>query len=496
MKTVAIGLVAAALAGPAGAQSRSDISVTLYSTAAAGAVSAAQLRDARRDGSNLPGYAIVHERRELSLAQGVSEVRDQRIPALLDPSTVQFGSDSNSTIRLLGQRLQVERNNIGELLQLAKGEQVEVEQRRGAERVTVRGRLLSADEGLVLQQENGEVQLLRDYDSVRLDGLPEGVVTRPTLVWTLQADRGGEYPVDLRYETGGMTWWTDYNLSFSTAGQGCKADMSAWASIVNRSGRTFEHTHLKLVAGDLNRASDAATGPRLRTAMLEAAPKQGFSEQAFSAYHLYRLDRPVTLMDGAIQQLQLFPNATGISCEQSLVYSGSARAPVGMLRQPILERSYGANTELGVRVHLSFRNSRENALGMPLPAGRIRVSKADADGNLELVGEDNIDHTPDGEIVRVNLGRAFDVVAERSQQDFEIDEQRRVLEEGIEIRLRNRRPQPVEVEVDEHLARWRQWRIIEASHTFDKKDANTVRFPVEVPADGESVLRYRVRYTW
>jgi hypothetical protein len=189
--------------------------------------------------------------------------------------------------------------------------------------------------------------------------------------------------------------------------------------------------------------------------------------------------------------------ARGVPCEKKLVYYGLAPGWRGIAPSPLTDRNYGVQTNKKVDVYLSFKNSKQNNMGMPLPAGRVRVSKRDdADGTLEFIGEDVIDHTPKDEPVLIKLGSAFDVVGERRQLAFSVDTSRRVMTEQIEVKLRNHKDQPVTVEVKENLYRWVNWEIVERSQPYRKEDARTVVFPLRVPANGEQVLDYTVRYSW
>ncbi|MGH8244343.1 MAG: DUF4139 domain-containing protein, partial [Steroidobacteraceae bacterium] len=212
-------------------------------------------------------------------------------------------------------------------------------------------------------------------------------------------------------------------------------------------------------------------------------------------YHLYTLGRPATIPNNSTKQIELFDSASRVPARKQLVYDGAAGLFFhGGLNQ---EREYGPASSTKVDVYLKFRNDKASGMGMPLPAGRIRVSQQDkADGSLEFVGEDKIDHTPKDEDVRVVLGTAFDVVGERRQTDFTVNTKGRVMEEAFEIKVRNHKDQPVEVIVRENLYRWNQWTLIEQSMPSQKKDARTIEFPVRVAADGEATVTYRVRYTW
>ncbi len=223
----------------------------------------------------------------------------------------------------------------------------------------------------------------------------------------------------------------------------------------------------------------------------------GFAEQAFFEYHLYTLGRTTTLPDNSTKQIELFPAARNVPCEKTFVYYGAAQPVYAYGPNPVTDRDFGSASNRKVDVYLRFRNSADHHMGMPLPAGRVRVSKQDsADQTLELVGEDVIDHTPKDEAVRLKLGAAFDLVGERRQVSFRVDTSRRQMSEEIEIRLRNHKNQAATVIVKENLYRWVNWTIGQSTHKFDREDARTVHFPVQVPAGGESTLRYTVQYAW
>ena len=225
----------------------------------------------------------------------------------------------------------------------------------------------------------------------------------------------------------------------------------------------------------------------------EAAP--GFAEKSFFEFHLYTLGRRTSVPNNSTKQIELFEQARAIPVRKLLVYSGLAARPGPIT--PLTERNLGVASNHKVDIYLDFKNDAQHGLGMPLPAGRVRVSKVDtADGALEFIGEDAIDHTPKDEKVRVRLGSAFDVVGDRRQVDFAIDTRARWLEEEVEISLRNHKAQPVEVIVKESLPRWSNWTIVSKTHEFQREDARTIDFTATVPKDGESTLRYRVRYTW
>ena len=311
----------------------------------------------------------------------------------------------------------------------------------------------------------------------------------------------GTHKARFAYQTGGMTWWADYNLTYSEPKAGaCRLDVGAWVTLVNQSGVSFSDARLKLIAGDVHRAqprAPAASDLAMATRAMVAQKAEGFVEKAFFEYHLYTLGRPASLAQNSMKQIELFPTATGVGCEKTLVYYGQAGA-YPYYGAPMLDRNYGVQSNRKVDVYLRFRNSAPNALGVPLPAGRIRVAKQDsADASLEFIGEDLIDHTARDETVQVKLGSAFDVVGERRQVDFRIDTSAKWIEEDIEVKVRNQKPtEPVAVVVKENLYRWSGWSILRKSHDFSKEDARTIHFPLRIAPKGEAVVRYTVRYTW
>jgi hypothetical protein len=270
-------------------------------------------------------------------------------------------------------------------------------------------------------------------------------------------------------------------------------------SIINQSGATYSNARLKLIAGDVNRVQpEMDTGMRrevLMKAAVAAPNVEGFTQKDFFEFHLYTLGRQTTLPNNSTKQIELFDQAKQIPAKKVLLYYGALNPY--LYDSPYTDRNMGVAMNKKVDVYLEFRNDKQFGLGVPLPAGRLRVSQLDkADSSLEFIGEDKIDHTPKDETVRVKLGSAFDVVGERSQVDFAIDTKARVMEEEIEVKLRNHKAQPVDVVVKENLYRWSKWTIVTKTHNFTKEDARTIGFPVKVPKDGEVVVRYRVRYTW
>ncbi|MFM1885768.1 MAG: hypothetical protein RL026_925 [Pseudomonadota bacterium] len=479
-------------AAPAG-----DTALTVYSAAAPGEVDPA----AFADGAGVPGFGIVRQEREITLPAGRSSLRFTDVPARIEPTTVTFVSLTDPATRVLEQAYEFDLVSTDKLLRRYVDNRVTVQRFETPE---LSGTLLAAGEGLVLRTDDGSLTALQPgtYQSVRFGELPGGLITRPTLVWDLQAATAGAQRARVTYETGGLTWWTDYNLIFhpgKDANSGT-VDLSAWVSLLNQSGATYTDARLKLVAGDVNRAPGPAARRSLRLTGTEmpmvAAADAGFTEQSFDEYHLYTLGRRTTLPDKSTKQIELFDRARAVPVRRRYEYTGiighSPRDDV-----PQTEASRGIAQGRTVASVLEFRNARAAGLGLPLPAGRVRVSRLDPrDGSLEFIGEDVIQHTPRDETVRLMLGKAFDVLAERRQRAFEVDTRARHMEEEIEVELRNHKDEPVEVQVLENLFRWNTANLLHATPAPQRPDARQLVFSVQVPAQGKATARYRVRYTW
>ena len=486
----------------------SAVALTIYSTASPGAIPPELYRPQPARGGyalqqpSIPGYAVVKQERELSLQKGRSTVRFADVAALIDPTTVTFASLTDpSGTQVVEQTYEFDLVSAEKLMQRYLDRTITVEQSSGDKITSFTGTLTSTAGGVILKDASGGVQIINGYSNVRLPELPGGLITKPTLVWDVSAEKAGPQRTRVTYQTGGMTWWADYNLIFAEGKDANSGvlDIGAWVSIVNQSGAGYPEAKLKLIAGDVHRAPQAPQPMAAGRALAKAALMEdhGFEEKAFFEYHLYTLGRPTTLPDNSTKQIELFPDAHGVPCEKVLVYYGLPTGFRGVFPNPLTDRNYGTESNTKVDIYLRFKNAKDNGLGMPLPSGRIRVSKLDpADKSLEFIGEDTIDHTPKDEHVLIKLGDAFDVVGERKQLDFKIDTARNWMEEEIEIKLRNHKEAPVTVLVKENLYRWVNWQIVQKTQDYEKVDARTIQFPVQVKQDGEATLRYRVRYTW
>jgi hypothetical protein len=437
--------------------------------------------------------ALVKDPRRLDLSAGVNEVRFGDVAAQIDPTSVHFRSltDPEGTV-VLEQNYEYDIVNSAKMLAKYVDMEIGVVTEDGEE---YSGTLLSGHDDVILEGVDGQVKVIRLERIKEFDfpALPEGLITRPTLVWQVETAQGGSQDVEVTYLTRGVNWQADYVVVLADDDR--SIDLDGWVTLDNRSGTSYPEAKLKLIAGDIHRAPTAGDVVEREMAFAAAeAPAPQVEERAFFEYHLYEIQRPVTVKDQQTKQIE-FVTGSDVPAEKFFVYDGAQMGFVGYY-QPIDDPSYGTVSNKKVMVMLEFKNGEDEGLGVPLPRGTLRVYKKDVDGSTLLVGEDAIDHTPKDEQVRLYVGDAFDVVGERVQTDFKAEYDEDWMEESFEITLRNHKDEDIEVRVVEHMFRWVEWRILEESHEFTKTDAQTIEFQVPVEANGESTVTYKVRYEW
>lgn len=484
------------------AQADTGVSVTVYSSADPAGFDPQKYIAQQRNGYQpqhvwqVPGFGVVKQVQPIEFEEGQQEVRFTDVARFIDPTTVSFSdlTDPGATT-VLEQQFRFDLANAGKILERMIGREITVN--------GITGELISATQGRIILQTDQGVQITGYHDEANLilPELPKGVITKPTLLWLVNSDAAGERNVRTTYQTDGITWRSDYNLVL--APDETTADLGAWVTMMNLSGATYENAKLKLIAGDVQRVEPEQPRRhdmmRARMEMAQAADAYGFEEEAFFEYHLYTLPRRTTIRQNSTQQITLFPTARDADVEKVLVYYGLPEGQRwGFTANPRTDRNLGNQSNNKVDVYIRFQNEEENNLGMPLPAGKVRVFKEDPnDQTLEFVGEDLIDHTPRNEEVLIQVGQAFDIVGERTQTDFTVDSRNHVMTESFRIELRNQKEdEDVKVIVKENLFRWVNWEITEHSDEFEKIDARTIHFPVTVPAGEEKIVEYTVRYTW
>ncbi|MBI5725517.1 MAG: DUF4139 domain-containing protein [Planctomycetes bacterium] len=439
------------------------------------------------------GYGVVREKRQLEIDKN-GRVLFKDVAAQIDPTTVFFKSVTDSSAKLLEQNYQFDLVSAEKLLHKYIDKPVDVI----CANKTYSGTLLSYDGAQIVLKEESGITMIQRPDNVRdirFKVLPEGLLTRPTLLWQVATEKPGKQQVEVSYQTNGIGWHAEYVLAVNK--DDTAADMTGWVSVQNNSGKTYTDAKLKFIAGDVRRIQPCYPESR-RYPGKGLAESDPMVEKAFFEYHLYTLPRPSTVADNEIKQLEMFSPIRGLKVEKKYLYNplGSWRWNYGGRYE---ERAYGADAaDKKVAVFIEFKNSKENQMGMPLPAGKVRVYKQDeADKALEFIGEEEIDHTPKDENLSLRIGNAFDIVGERKQTDFKVESRRNWMQETIEIKVRNHKKEDAVIRVKEPMYRWTNWKITETSvKEFKKLDSRTVAWDLPVKADGEVVLTYTVEYTW
>ncbi len=432
--------------------------------------------------------ALVRDVRTLRLARGTSDLHFMDIAATVNPATVHFRSLSEpSRVSVVEQNYEYDLLEPDKLLRKYVGRDVTLVRVRQSQNTTreeeVTARLLSYNTAPVWQI-NGQIVTGMHADSIRFPQLPENLYSRPTLIWTLDNSGGAQHRVEASYLAGQLAWNADYVLTVARDDRA--ADIDGWVTLKNGSGTSFRNAALQLVAGDLNRVRQGVGQMRDEAkSMPAAAAMERMAQEAFSDYHLYTLGRKTTINNNETKQVSML-GATSFPVQKRYIVDGQAFY-YRNAQHP------GAPLKDVVQVYYQFKNDAPAGLGMPMPAGIVRVYQSDSKGGVQFVGEDRINHTPKDETLNLKIGNAFDVVCERKQTDFQ-RVATSVYDVEYEITLRNHKSSAVTVEVNEPVGG--TWRMLSSSHQWTKTDAWAAQFKVPVAPDGTSVLRYRVRVTY
>jgi len=431
--------------------------------------------------------ALVRDVRNVQIQRGTSDLHFMDIAATVNPATVHFRSLTEpSRLGVLEQNYEYDLLEPDKLLRKYVGREVTLVRTRMEGNSTrdeeVKARLLSFNTAPVWEI-NGEIVTGISANAIRFPELPGNLFSRPTLIWTLDNTGGTRHRVEASYLARSLSWVADYVL---TVGRDDKtADIDGWVTVTNGSGTAFRNAQLQLVAGDLNRVKSELNRALMERADLAAAaPKAVMSQESFSEYHLYTVGRKTTINNAETKQVSML-GATGFPVQKRYVVDGNyAYYHSARTGSPIKDQ---------VEVFYQFKNEEKSGLGMPMPAGTVRVYQADSKGGLQFVGEDRIDHTPADETLNLKIGNAFDIVCERRQVDFE-KIANDVYEFEYEITLRNHKATPVTIEVNEPIGG--TWRMLNSSYPWQKTAAFAAQFNVPVAADGTSTLKYRVRVNY
>jgi hypothetical protein len=431
--------------------------------------------------------ALVKDQRKIPLASGQNILAFRDVSARMRPETALLRSlTSPGKLSVIEQNFDFDLLTPGKLLEKYVGRSVNIIRTNPATGVetTEQAQVLSANEGVVMKIGN-RIETGIPGRIVYPD-VPDNLRDRPTLVMSLNNGGAAQQDVELSYLTGGLAWKADYVAELNATDD--RLDLSGWVTLTNTSGTSYNNARLQLVAGDVNQVRDEMRflNRQMKGEMVMAAAAPRMAEESLMEYHLYTLDRPTTIAESQTKQVSLL-TASAIPARKELLLRGA---------DYYYGSSYGdLGQKMKVGVFVEFENKESAHLGMPLPKGVIRVYKKDGSGNAQFVGEDNIDHTPKNEKVRLKLGEAFDVTADKKQTDFKRlpnpAKGNALFESAFEIVLKNAKKDAVIVTVQEPIPG--DWKMQSESHPHEKAASNTAFWHISVPAEGSAKLSYRVQ---
>src|SRR5947207_608317 len=434
--------------------------------------------------------ALIREVRNLTLPSGTFRLKFMDIAATVNPATVHFRSlNEPDKLGVIEQNYEYDLLEPAKLLHKYVGKEVTLVRTHQESATTkydeIKATLLSDNNGPVWKIGNDIVTGMF-AESYRFPEVPANLYDRPTLLMSLENSGPRKQQIEASYLANNLSWNADYVLTVARDDK--NADLDGWVTVANNSGTAFHNAHLQLVAGELNRLPQAIGGIRAdaaREMVMNKAAAPQFQQEAFSEYHLYTLGRKTSVEDKETKQISLL-QGSGVPVEKVFVVNGQSyyyrnqQNPGAPLKDPVM-------------VYYKFKNEEKAGLGIPPPAGNVRVYQKNSKGGILFAGEDHIDHTPKDENVNIHIGNAFDVVAEHKQTDYKrIDTHTWEME--FEITVRNHKDAPVTVQVNEPIGG--DWEMLSSTYKYTKTAAFAAQFIVPVAKDGTSVLKYRIRAKW
>ena len=463
-------------------------------------------------------FAVARTAIDLNLKAGVNDVLTTEVTRALEPDSVILRDPAGHNLfRITEQNYDASVIDQASLLRKFEGRTIDFQLTQpgaGQTPYVVRGKIVRAGDPFGTQpliEVDGHLQF-------QLPGTPlfpagtDGLLLKPTLKWKIEAARPEKFPAELAYITRGFNWQATYNIVAPESADvmgGDKADLTGWVTMQNNSGTDFPQARIKLMAGDVAKVQSLQiSGRQMAGFAMSAASvnvqgsRNAVTQKAFDDFHLYDLNRTVSLLDGETKQVE-FLSVQNVTLKRLYQFDGAGRDlnlnwNSGQTYVNT-DNGFGLSDNTSVAIRQEIKNSTANHLGIPLPAGRMRLYRRDADGQVEFVGESLIKHTPADDTISIVTGNAFDLKGKRTQTRFFVrnnNNSDRFLDETFAIKLTNAKKQPVTVVVVEHLYRGLNWAIRDPSVPYKDVDAHTIEFPVDVPAAGETTVTYSVHYIW
>lgn len=409
---------------------------------------------------------VVREIRNINLQKGTAAITLTDVAELIDPTSVHIKLNAN----VLEQNYQYDLVSLDKVLKKYINQNIQLLSSNGE---LIEGKLLSSfGNQIVLQKNNGGLIMIPNVDkyTFSVNSLPEGLITKPSLIWMVESKQAGAQEAEITYQTRGINWHAEYVAVLNK--DDSALDLNSWISLENQSGASYKNAKLKLVAGDVNIVQPQPRFSGIKKDFMMAEAANQFEEQEFFEYHIYDLQRPTTISNNETKQISLF-EAAGIKASKKYLYS-----------------NYRGNNKIAVNIE--FDNSEKNNLGMPFPKGKVRVYKSDGK-STEFVGENFIDHTPKNEKIQLKIGDAFDLIGEEVQKE-NIRISDKVYEQVWEIKLKNRKSENVVIDVERFLGS--NWEIKNSNMEYNKKDAQRIVFQAPVKTNSETIIKYTVRYNY
>lgn len=431
-------------------------------------------------------FGVVQDTRTMKMPAGRGLVSFTDVAKLIDPTSVHFTSLSDPAgTTVLEQNYEYDLVSADKLLDKYIDQRIAVLTLAGER---FEGKLMSFDGGQLVLAGDNQLHMIQRAQNVRnieFSKLPEGLLTRPTLVWKIATNQPGDQLVQVTYQTAGLSWAADYTGVLNA--DDTRMDFAGWVTLNNRSGATYKDARLKLIAGDVRKIQPPQ--PMMDRGMKALAAETGkgtpqFAEQSFFEYHLYTLQRATTVADNQVKQVELL-TAASVPVVKRYVFEPEGR---------YWHKRYGESNEYKVNIYVELVNNEASHLGMPLPKGKVRLYKQAQGGDKEFIGEDMIDHTPRDEKVKLYVGDAFDVVGEKTITDTK--QGSRWYQESVKIELRNHKDAAVTIRVREHNRRGGTWSVYNASTPFKDIDAMTKEFEINVAPHGTSQLTFTSDHRW
>jgi hypothetical protein len=438
------------------------------------------------------GYAVVRETLPIDLKSGVNQVSFAGVTAQVEADSVILRDiKGKAEFQVLEQSYRNDPVTQAMLLSLFEGKTLEfVRHETNKPDRVIMGKVVRS--GFVpggnfvepIIEVDGKLQFSLPGEPI-FPSLGNDNVLKPTLNWRLNSASSGKIDAEVAYLSNGFTWEASYNLVATEKSD--LLDVVGWVTMNNQSGMTFTDAKIKLMAGDVNRVQpdySVGIGRSMGSGARAMSAEKVVTEKSFDEFHLYTLGNPATLRDKETKQVE-FVRAAGVKAERVYVFEGTQQY-----------NRRGVATPGKVQVYREFKNSEANKLGIALPKGKVRFYSQDGDRQLEFVGENQIDHTPKDEVIRVLTGNSFDLVGEHRMTNNTEDSANRVVSQTFEIKVRNRKKEPVEIRVIERATHGGNWTLTAQSQPHEKKDAATFEFRVPLKPDEEKVVTYTIRYTW